>query len=347
MIITNRQFGHTKEGKAVTLLTMKNSRGMEVEVLDYGCTIRAIRIPGKNGSVTDVCLGYDTVAEYEENPGYLGAVIGRHGNRIAAGRFALSGKEYTLACNDGPNHLHGGVRGFDKWVWEYRLEEDGIHFLRTSPDGEEGYPGNLRVEVVYTLTEENELVFRYDAVSDADTALNMTNHTYFNLGGQESGPILGHLLRLNAAGFAENDTHCLPTGKTMDVAGSPFDFRAEKPIGRDLGIDCAQIHAGQGYDHNYVLEGDGPMREAGSLCCPDTGIRMTITTTKPCIQLYTGNVLGAVKGKGGVTYGKRHALCLETQFYPNSLACGITPSAMLKKGERYLHTTTYRFEREK
>lgn len=347
MNITYRQFGRTKKGQNVTLFTMKNSGGMEVEVLDYGCTIRAIRIPGKSGKTVDVCLGYDTVAEYEENPGYLGAVIGRHGNRIAGGRFTLDGEAYTLACNDRPNHLHGGVKGFDKWIWEHRLEENGIRFFRTSLDGEEGYPGNLRVEVVYTLTEESELVFCYEATSDADTVLNMTNHTYFNLGGQESGPILEHLLRLNAAGFAENDTHCLPTGKTLDVKGTPFDFRAEKPIGREIETDCVQLCNGQGYDHNYILEGEGPMWEAGSLYCGATGIRMSITTTKPCIQLYTGNMLDAVKGKGAVTYGKHHALCLETQFYPNSLACGITPNAVLKKGERYLHTTTYRFETEK
>lgn len=344
MNITKKPFGTTRDGHPVTCFTLQNSGGMEVEVLDYGCTIRAIRVPDRAGRSVDVCLGYATVGEYEENAGYLGAVIGRHGNRIGGGRFTLGGRECALACNDGPNHLHGGVRGFDKHMWDCVPGSGGCRFTRVSPDGEEGYPGNLKVEVLYALTEENELVLRYQAESDADTVLNMTNHTYFNLGGEASGTILNHLLGLNASGFAENDPHCLPTGRTLPVEGTPFDFRTPKPIGRDIEADCEQLRNGQGYDHNYVLDDPAEVKRAGALFCPATGIRMTVATTKPCIQLYTGNVLDGAAGKSGTRYEKRFALCLETQFYPDSLSSGITPGAVLQKDTLYSHVTTYRFD---
>lgn len=344
MTITQKPFGVTRDGVSVTLYTLRNSRGMEVEVLDYGCTLRALRVPDREGRAVDVCLGYESVGEYEENPGYLGAVVGRHANRIGGGRFTLGGREYHLACNDGPNHLHGGGRGFDKFVWACRSGPDGLRFSRTSPDREEGYPGTLETEVLYTLTEENALVLRYEARCDQDTVLNMTNHAYFNLGGQGSGPILDHLLQLRASSFAENDSHCLPTGRVLAVGGTPFDFRRPKPIGRDIEAVCEQLANGRGYDHNYVLDDPAQRKQAGVLYCPATGIRMAVSTTKPCIQLYTGNVLDAVAGKGGAVYGRRHALCLETQFYPNSLALGITPSAVLRKDEQYTHETVYRFD---
>ena len=344
MELTKTRFGETGSGEAVYQYTLKENGG-EVQILDYGCTLRSIRVPDRTGQAVDVCLGYDTVAEYESHDGYLGAVIGRHANRIQAGRFSLGGKEYHLACNDGPNHLHGGRRGFDKYVWQAEALPNGVCFRHTFPDGDEGYPGKLEVCVRYTWEEGRRLRLHYEAVSDQDTVLNMTNHCYFNLSG--GGTIRGHELCLHASRFTENDDHCLPTGRILQVEGGVFDFRSPKTVGRDLDQPDQQLLRGKGYDHNFILDDPAPMKQAGWLRSPDTGIRMEVETTQPGIQLYTGNVLTDRTGKGGARYGKNGALCLETQHFPNSMAHPEFPSVVLPRGVQYCQETVYTFSVEK
>ena len=337
MSVEMHPFGVTGRGEPVTLYCLRNEGGASVSVLDYGCTVQSLLMPNALGGLTDVVLGYDTLPEYEKNDGYVGAVVGRMGNRVGKGQFTLNGKTYVLAVNDGENHLHGGLRGFDKYVWTAEFGRDTLLFSRLSPDGEEGYPGNLRVTVAYTLTGENELRIVYDADTDADTIVNLTNHSYFNLAG--GGSVLDHLLRVSADQITENDDGCLPTGRFLDVAGTPFDFRTAKPIGRDIEADDDQIRRGHGYDHNFVLTD----RRAAELSCPTTGIRMTLETDRPGVQVYSANWLTSRVGKGGAPIVPRDALCLETQQFPNAMVCPGFPSPVLRAGE-HLHTeTSYRF----
>lgn len=253
MAVTQRSFGRTKWNEAVTAYTLTNAVGASVTVLDYGATIQSLRVPDRTGALVDVVLGYDTVTEYEKNGGYLGATIGRIGNRIGKGQFSLGGVDYQLACNDGANHLHGGERGFDKRMWQVTAETLSLRCTRLSPDGEEGYPGALSVSVTFTLTEENTLSIRYEATSDRDTIVNLTNHSYFNLNG--GGSVLTHRLQVFADRFCENDDGCLPTGRLLAVEGTPFDFRTPKAIGADIGQDDINLKNGGGYDHNFVLSG--------------------------------------------------------------------------------------------
>ena len=341
MQVTTHSFGKTRDGRAVTLYRMENRAGGVVELLDYGCTVRALRVPDRSGKLVDVVLGYDTIEEYEANDGYLGAVIGQYCNRIGGARFSLDGETYTLAKNDGENHLHGGITGFDKRVWDAVAEEGRVSFSRCSPDGEEGYPGTLYVKAAYTWTDENALSIEYGAQSDKDTFVNLTNHSYFNLAG--GGSVLDHELAVYAEAFLENDAHCLPTGRVLPVAGTPFDFRAAKNIGRDIGVPCEQLACGGGYDHNYVFGNPGVMQETAELYAPGTGIAMRVVTTMPGMQVYSANFLGERPGKDGTRMGPREAVCLETQYYPDSPAHPAFPSAVLHKGETYAHKTTYGF----
>ena len=336
MAVSSIPFGRTAAGEPVTAYTLKNKNGMTVTVLDYGATVQSLVVPARSGSV-DVALGYDTAAEYASNDGYLGATIGRVGNRIGGARFSLNGVEHTLAKNDGTNHLHGGVKGFDKHMWSCDAREDKLVFSRLSPDGEEGYPGNLQVSVTFSLTEDNGLVIAYDAVSDKDTPVNLTNHTYFNLNG--GGSALEHVLRINAERFCENDGGCLPTGKLLPVAGTPFDFRAPKAIGRDIGADCEQLRRGGGYDHNFVLSG----AEAAVVYSEESGVEMTVLTDMPGMQFYAANGLGKRTGKGGQNMEPRGALCLETQLFPNGMECYGFPSPVLRAGAPLHSETVYRF----
>lgn len=337
MAVVQKPFGFTGEGEPVTLFCLKNAAGASVAVLDYGCTVQSLLVPNAQGGRTDVVLGYDTLREYEENDGFLGAAVGRMGNRVGRGKFTLNGTTYSLALNDGENHLHGGCRGFDKRVFQIEAREDSLICSRLSPDGEEGYPGNLQVRITYTLTEKNELRIAYDADTDADTIVNLTNHSYFNLAG--GGSVLDHLLRVSADRFTENDRGCLPTGRFLDVAGTPFDFRVAKPIGRDLSREDLQLEYGRGYDHNFVLTD----RRAAELSCAATGIRLSVETDRPGVQVYSANSLAPRSGKGGAPMGPRDALCLETQLFPNAMACPQFPSPVLRAGE-HLHTETcYRF----
>ena len=337
MICEKKPFGVTKNGEQVTAYTLSNG-AMSAVILDYGCIIQALYAPDKNGNLVDVVLGYDTVKAYEDNDGYLGAAIGRVGNRIAKGKFTLNGKDYTLAVNNGPNHLHGGLVGFDSVIWNAQVTDDALIFTRTSPDGEEGYPGNLAVTITYRLTE-NAITLTYDAKTDADTLVNLTNHTYFNLAGE--GDVLDHVLKVNADAFCEGDPDCLPTGKLIPVAGTPFDFTQAKKIGRDIGMDDIQLKNAGGYDHNFALNAGA--EAAAVLYSEKTGIEMTTTTTLPGVQVYSANFLTEREGKGGRKIGFRHALCLETQVYPDAIHNPHFPSAVLKAGDDFHTETTYTF----
>ena len=339
MICEKKPFGLTKNGEQVTAYTLK-SGAMSAVILDYGCIIQALYAPDKNGNPVDVVLGYDTVAEYEEHDAYLGAAIGRVGNRIAKGKFTLNGKEYTLAVNNGPNHLHGGLVGFDSVMWNAEVTEDALVLSRLSPDGEEGYPGNLAVTITYRLTA-NALELIYDAKTDADTILNLTNHSYFNLAGE--GSVLDHVLTVNADAFCEGDADCLPTGKLIPVAGTPFDFTSPKKIGQDIGADDIQLKNAGGYDHNVCLSDPADVKTAAVLWCEKTGIEMTTTTTLPGMQLYSANFLTERKGKGGQMMDKRYALCLETQRYPDATSNPHFPSIVLASDKAYHEVTTYTF----
>lgn len=336
MRLQTRTFGTTAAGETVTAWTMTRENGMALTLLDYGATIQSLYVPDRKGMPVDVVLGYDTVEAYEKNDGYLGATIGRMANRIGHGQFHLDGKTYALALNDGENHLHGGSRGFDKHIWNVCAEEDSLVCTRLSPDGEEGYPGNLQVSVRFTLTDD-ALTLTYEAQSDRTTIVSLTNHSYFNLAG--GGSILEHTLQVNAERFLENNAGCLPTGKILDVDGTAFDFRAPKKIGRDLSSNDPNFSAG-GYDHNFVLCG----RKAAVLECEDTGIRMCVETTLPGMQVYTANFLTPRAGKNGSQMGLRNAVCLETQIFPDGMAHYAFPSPILRTGELLRSQTSFRFE---
>lgn len=344
--MTKKLFGKTPEGKEIYLYTIENSSGMKAEIINYGGIVVSLYVPDRNGNLTDVVLGCDNLEDYNNCP-FFGAIIGRHANRIEKAVFELNGKEYRLAKNDGNNHLHGGIKGFDKVVWDVP-EHTGntleLHYL--SPDGEEGYPGNLDVTVTYSITDDNGLSIDYKAKSDADTVVNLTNHSYFNLSGHNSGNILKHQLKINADKFTVNNEECIPTGEIISVEGTPMDFRDFRPIEAGIHADNIHIKCGNGYDHNFVLNVSGKKPEfAAEVFNPASGRRMKVYTTKPGVQFYTGNNLNdKIRGKGGIHYNKWSGLCLETQFFPNAMKHKHFPSPVLKAGELYHHTTIYKFE---
>ena len=333
MLVNSRPFGTTKFGEAVTAYELTNERGARAVILDYGATVQSLLVPDAAGGFVDVVLGYDSVAEYENNGGYLGATIGRVGNRIGGGRFSIGGREYALEKNDGENTLHGGARGFDKYVWSAAVTDGALRMSRLSPDGEEGFPGNLSVTVSFVLTDSNEFRISYDADTDAVTPVSLTNHSYFNLAG--GGDILGHVLTLNAGRFCEGSPDCLPTGRLLSVEGTPFDFRRGRVLGEALAEDCAQTRLFGGFDHNFVLGGS----HAASVYCPESGIVMDMYTTLPGSQLYTANSLSERPGKHGAPMGPHGALCLETQVFPDGMNHYAFPSPLLRPGE-HLHTET-------
>jgi len=332
--------------------TLKNTHGMELRVLDYGGIIASLAVPDRTGRVDDVVLGFDRLEDYERSSPYYGAIIGRFGNRIARGRFTLDGRTYTLATNDGPNHLHGGVKGFDKVVWEVspfeRQDSRGVVLRYTSPDGEEGYPGTLRTTVTYTLTEGNELIFDYEGTSDRATPVNLTQHSYFNLAGEGAGNVLGHELTLNANSFTPVDSTLIPTGEIRSVAGTPFDFRAPTAIGARIGQDEEQLRYGRGYDHNFVLDKDPGAPASTTLAArvfePSSGRVMEVHTTEPGVQFYSGNFLdGTLRGKRGAVYSPRSGFTLETQHFPDSPNHQAFPSTVLVPGAEYRSRTVLRF----
>lgn len=338
--ITSRPFGATAAGEEVTLYTLKNNKGMSVGILDYGCIVQSILVKAPGGEALDVVLGYDDVAGYENGTCFFGAFVGRYANRIKGSAFDLDGKHYEIPANEGRNHLHGVLT---KTMFT-AAEEDGSLVLRyRSPDREEGFPGNLDIAVRYFLSEENEIVMDYTAVTDAATVVNFTNHSYFNLNGCGSGDILGHTLRLEAEQFTEGDAETIPTGRILSVKGTPMDFTAGKTVGQDIRADYEQLRLCRGYDHNFILRGkDGEMKSFAELRGEKSGIVMECSTTQPAVQLYTGNFVEGT-GKGGAAYGQYAALCLETQHYPCSPNYPEFPSTVLRPGEVYHQTTVYRF----
>ena len=349
MKIEKQSFGKTEDGRSVDLFTLTNASGMKVQITNYGGTVTSIVVPDKDGDMGDVVLGYDSLDGYLEKSPYFGCLIGRYGNRIAIGKFTLNGKNYTLATNNEPNHLHGGLKGFDKVVWaakEIKGDEDvGLELTYLSKDGEEGYPGNLSVKVIFTLTNDNALRIDYEATTDQPTICNLTNHTYFNLKDAGASPILDHELMLDADYLTPVDETLIPMGELQPVAGTPFDFKTPTAIGARINADHEQIKFGLGYDHNFVLNGKaGELRLVGKLIESTTGRIMEIWTTEPGIQLYSGNFLdGTITGKNGTVYHYRHGLCLETQHYPDSPNQPNFPSTVLNPGEKYQTTTVYKF----
>ncbi len=360
--ITRQPFGQTTDGTPVEIYTLRNSHGCEARITNYGGIVVSLTTPDKDGKLDDVLLGFDTVDEYEKDSPYFGALIGRYGNRIAKGKFTLDGKEYTLPTNDPPNTLHGGKVGFDKRVWRAEaggMGDDGFPLTLTyvSKDGEEGYPGTLTVKAVYTLTEHDELRIAFEATTDAPTVVNLTNHSYFDLRGAASeGDVLGHVVTLHAAKFLPVDKTSIPLGELRPVAGTPFDFTKPMSIGARINDADDQLHFGPGgYDHCYVLDGYDPKlgSKAGPFLAahilePESGRVLELWTSEPGVQFYSGNFLeGKFAGKGGKVYGKRSAFCLEPQHFPDSPNRPEFPSVVLRPGETYRNTFSYRFSVQK
>jgi len=347
--VKKETFGKTPEGQPVDIYTLTNSHGVEARITNFGGILTSLRVPDRKGKADDVVLGFDNLDAYLKGDPWFGALIGRYGNRIAKGRFTLNGIEYKLATNNGENHLHGGIKGFDKVIWNARpMKVPGsaaLELTYLSKDGEEGYPGNLSVKVTYTLTNANELKIDYSATTDKDTVVNLTHHSYFNLAGQGNGDILNHRLYLNASRFTPIDAGSIPTGGLRSVRGTPFDFIRMTPIGARINADDEQLKFGSGYDHNFVLNGKtGVMRLAARVYEPTTGRVMEVLTTEPGLQFYSGNFLdGTLTGKEGKVYQRRSGFCLETQHYPDSPNKPNFPSTVLRKGARYHTTTIYRF----
>lgn len=337
-------FGISPTGEPVSLITLKNET-LCCQIITYGAAVRALFVPDRNGDLVDVVLGYDTLEEYVRRDGYLGATVGRFANRIAKGRFSLNGTQYTLACNNGNHHLHGGPTGFSYRVWDItQLQADSVVLSLASADGEEGYPGNLNVSVTYIL-KEHALMIRYQAVSDADTPCSLTNHSYFNLAGHSSGDVLGQQITVFADQYTPSDAESIPVGTLELVEGTPMDLRTPTPIGKHIDEPFQQLKQAWGYDHNYVVNGEfGTLRVAAHAYCEKTGISMEVSTTMPGLQFYTANFIGeGCPGKGGCSYGPRHGFCLETQQFPDALNQPAFPSAILKAGETYDQVTVFTF----
>ena len=338
-------FGVLPDGRAVEQYTLRTG-GLSCDILTYGGAIRALRVPDRNGSLVDVLLGFDTLEDYVRQDKYIGALVGRFANRIGSARFSLEGAEYPLAANNGLNHLHGGILGFDKQIWA--VEEAGTGTLTLSllsPDGQEGYPGNLRVRVTYTLTEEG-LTLCYHAETDKTTLCNLTNHAYFNLSGHNSGPVTDQTIQILADAYTPSSPGSIPMGTVADVTGTPMDLRRPSAIGAQIDSPFPQLRQAGGYDHNWVLDGcGGAPRLFARAASAVTGITMEAATTLPGVQFYSGNFLeGCPAGKGGAPYGKRWGFCLETQFFPDSPNKPQFPSCVLHPGEAWEHTTAYRFK---
>ena len=346
MSISARPFGIDLIGRQMTLFTMTNKKGASVSVLDFGAHIVSIKVPDREGKLAEVCLGYDSLDEYDQKPCYLGATVGRYGNRIANARFTLNGVEYTLFPNNGKNNLHGGREGFDKKWWRGQgMEADGedtLLFTYVAHDGEEGFPGKMKVQVTFSFDDDCRLTIRYLAMSEADTVVNMTNHSYFNLAGD--GDILGHTLQINSDFVTDVDGELIPTGEMLPVSGTPLDFNQPMKIGDGYARrkECRLVDEANGYDVNFVLRGEG-MKEAAVLCHEESGRVMRVYTTEPGIQVYSGQGLDQT-GHDGQHYGAFAGVALETQHYPDSPNRPEFPSTFLKAGDTYQSTTVYAFE---
>lgn len=345
--VSKKDFGRMADGRKIEIFTLTNSKGAETRITTYGGTVVSLKMPDRTGKFGDVVLGFDSIGDYEKHTAFFGALIGRYGNRIANARFPLGGREYKLAANNGPNHLHGGPAGYHRVVWSARSSTDlngaNLELSYLSRDGEEGYPGNLNIRVVYSLTERNELKIVYSATTDKETVVNLTHHSYFNLAA--AGSILDHDLTLNADRFTPTDETSIPLGELRMVKGTPFDFTAPAKIGSRIDQDDQQLKFGRGYDHNWVLSKKvDELSLAASVYEPTTGRVMEVLTTEPGIQFYSGNFLDAsIKGKGGQDYPYRSGFCLEAQHFPDSPNRPDFPSTVLKPGQKYSQTTIYRF----
>ena len=341
-------FGRTPDGRQVRLYSLRNANGMTAGIINYGAIVVSLTAPDKDGNLGDIVLGYDNLQDYIKETPYFGAIVGRYGNRIGKGRFILDGKQYTLATNNDENHLHGGIKGFDKVVWAdeplWRPDGVGVKLSYLSKDGEEGYPGNLKATVIYVLTNKNELRVEYEATTDKATPVNLTHHGYFNLT-ECRRDILGHELMLKADRYTPVDAGLIPTGQLASVEGTPMDFRTSTAIGDRIDNDHEQLKFGGGYDHNWVLtKRAGAMTMAAKVYEPTTGRVMEVWTTEPGIQFYAGNFLdGTLTGKGDTVYQHRYGFCLETQHYPDSPNKANFPSTILRPGDTYETTTIYRF----
>lgn len=346
--IVKSDFGVLTDGSKADLYTLTNANGMEVKITNYGGTITSWTAPDKDGNYENITLGYETVEDYVAGSPYFGAIIGRYGNRIAGGKFSIGDSTYQLPLNDGPNSLHGGEKGFDKVLWEatpVEGEEPQLKLSYLSKDGEQGYPGNLQVTVTYTLQKDNALKIDYQATTDKETVVNLTNHAYFNLAGSKGGQITDHVLTLNADRYLPVSETLIPTGELRAVAGTVFDFTKATRIGDGIGAGDEQIRFGKGYDHCWVFaDSSAALKSVGRVSDPKSGREMEVFTTEPAIQFYSGNFMtGEYEGKGGLRYPYRTGFCLETQHYPDSPNQAAFPSTLLKPGETYTSTTMYRF----
>jgi aldose 1-epimerase len=345
--VAREAFGKTGDGLPVEVFTLTDKAGVEIKAISFGAIITSIRVPDRTGALADVALGFDSLDGYLKDHPFFGAVVGRYGNRIGKASFMLDGKTYKLAANNGPNHLHGGVRGFDKYVWtaEVLKGATGVAFTRTSPDGEEGYPGTVQARVSYVLSDANELSIEYRATTDKATPINLTQHTYFNLAGHNAGSIVDHELTIAADRYTPVDATLIPTGELAPVAGTPLDFRQPTRIGARIDDPHQQITFGLGYDHNWVInrKSDG-LQLAARVFEPKSGRTLEVQTTEPGVQFYTGNFLdGTLRGKGGAVYNRRNGLCLEAQHYPDSPNQPAFPSTIVKPGQTYQSKTLWKF----
>ena len=352
--VKKESFGTLPDGTPVDIYTMTNAHGMEIRATNYGGIVVSLRVPDKKGNLGDIALGFDDLKGYLANTPYFGAIIGRYGNRIANGKFTLDGKDYTLARNNGPNSIHGGLKGFNKVVWQaepfHSAAGVGIILSYTSKDGEEGYPGNLKTKVTYTLTDKNEWIIDYEAITDKATPVNLTEHTYFNLAGEGKGDVLGHILQLNASRFTPVDQNLIPTGELRPVKSTPLDFTQPTAIGARIDADYEQLRLGHGYDHNFVTESARKNSDpvlAARVKEPTSGRVLEVYTTEPGLQLYTGNFLdGTLTGKKGHAYKRRFGFCLETQHFPDSPNHPDFPPTILRPTETYRSRTIYKMSAE-
>lgn len=336
-------FGSTSAGLETTLYTLENQNGMRISVADYGATLVNVLVPDQAGRLTDVVLGYDDVSGYEAGDKFFGAIVGRVANRIGGASFKLNGKTYKLAANDHGNNLHSGMDFYSKRMWTVlEYGKDHIVLALESPDGDQGYPGKVTIRVSYTLTDDNEIKIHYHAVPEEDTLINMTNHSYFNLSGQDTGTVLNQEVWINADAYTEADAESIPTGEIVSVEGTPMDFRQKKTLGKDVDADYQALRFGGGYDHNWVLNGSGS-RKAAEMSSADTGITMEVYTDLPGMQMYCGNFLEGDRGKGGASYEKRSAVCFETQYFPDAVHKDHFAGPVVKAGQVYDTETVYKF----
>lgn len=340
-----RSFGTGKNGEAATLYTFENKNGMRMEVTDFGATLYSLMVPDKDGNLCDVVLGYDSPQGYMGSSGTgFGATIGRNGNRIGKAAFTLNGKSYKMDQNNNGNNLHSGSDYYHHRMWSVtETTDNSITFSLHSPDGDQGFPGNFDVDVTYALTDENALQIDYNGITDADTIVNMTNHSYFNLNGHASGDVLGQELWVDADAFTTTDVELIPTGEVVSVEGTPMDFRIKKLIGRDIDADYEAVHFGGGYDHNWCLNNQGRFAKVAEMSSDLSGITMEVYTDLPGVQIYAGNYLADEVGKNGVVYQKRQGICFETQHYPDAINHENFPSPICKAGDRYQTRTVYHF----